>query len=206
MEALEFRLDRRIHCVFFVECVFGFGVSRAAAEALVGFLGGEPVGVAYSPLLPAVSEVVDGVVSLPLLRLYVSERNGVAVLMGGKAPQPSSIPEYYELCWELLENASSMGCRYVISVSGILSAEEVEDVYAASTSRRLLELAVEAGCRPYVGGRLVGVPAVLPAMAPLFGMEGICILPTVYAEEGEREAGLRAFRVVRHIVTASARD
>ncbi len=182
MKALEFRLDRRVRCVFFVECVFGFGVGRAAAEALVG------------------------VVSPTLLRLYVSERNGVAVLVGDKVPQPSSIPEYYELCWELLENASSMGCRYVVSVSGILSAEEVEDVYAASTSRRLLDLAAEAGCRPYVRGRLVGVPALLPAMASLFGMEGICILPTVYAEEGEREAGLRAFRVMRHIVTASARD
>ena len=205
MKVLEFLLDREASGRVFVECVFGFGVSRAAAEALVGFIDGELLGMVYSPLLPSVSTVVDGVVSPTGMELYGSDRMGVLVLTGGEVPQPSSIPEYYEVGWELLEAARRMGCRYVLSVSGILSAEEVEEVYVASTSDRLMKLAMEVGCKPYRGGRLVGVSPLLPAMAPLAGLEGMCVLPTVSGEEYEREAGLRAFRVLRHVVTASAK-
>ncbi|MEM1606648.1 MAG: PAC2 family protein [Candidatus Bathyarchaeia archaeon] len=173
-------------------------VGVTAVNLLIEFLDAELFAELYSPTLPDYVAVdSNGICRLLKCSFFASSERDLVLLMGDAQPPIEDIPAFYELCGDILDFVSNLGCRFIIAVDGFPSTYPQNNVYVAGTSRDIVFDYNLVGAITYDGGRIVGMSGVLLGLAKIRGVEGICLLSPAVDLVSDREAAFNAYRFIR---------
>ncbi|MEM1507409.1 MAG: PAC2 family protein [Candidatus Bathyarchaeia archaeon] len=176
-------------------------VGVTVVKLLAEFLDAKPFAELYSPTLPDYTLVdPDGICSLLKCGFFASSERNLILLMGDAQPPIEDIPAYYELCGDILDFVSNLGCEFIIVVDGLPSTHPQNIVYVAGTSRDIVFDYNLAGAAVYAGGRIIGMPGILLGLAKTRGVKGICLLSPVRDLVSDQEAAFNLYRFLRRIL------
>jgi len=190
----------------FVEGLPGFGnVGEIAAKLLIDFSDAKLFAELYSPSFFDYA-IVDknGLCRLPRYEFYASEneKSHFIILTGDMQPPPDDLPAHYEVCDLIMEYVLKFNCKLVVSLGGMPVPQAEDSVYVASTSKKLLNVLKEVGGIVYRRGRIVGATGLLPALAKVRGLNGVCLLGATTRPSGDGEAGFRVFKFLLRLINA----
>ncbi|MGB9577014.1 MAG: PAC2 family protein [Candidatus Micrarchaeia archaeon] len=155
-------------------------VSKLAVDSIAKQLNPTLFATLYSPHFPnQVLALPNGCLRPFTLKMYyarVGETNLVLV-RGGL--QPLTVEGQYEVCGKLLDFFAGLGGAQVIAMAGYSSAKKTGKprVYCAATTRKTLEEFTRLGAlTPSAAVPIVGMAGLVPALAPLYGLKGACLL------------------------------
>ncbi|MCX8171099.1 MAG: PAC2 family protein [Candidatus Bathyarchaeota archaeon] len=176
-------------------------VGVTVIKLLVEFLDARLFAELYSPTLPDYTSVnSDGICSLLKCSFFASSERNLILLLGDAQPSVDDTPAYYELCGDILDFISGLGCKFIITVDGFPSTHPQNIVHVAGTSRDIIFDYNLAGAAIYTGGRIVGISGILLGLAKIRGIEGICLLSPVVDLVSDREAAFNAYRFLRRVL------
>ncbi|MCS7112506.1 MAG: PAC2 family protein [Candidatus Bathyarchaeota archaeon] len=162
-----------------VEGLPGIGfVSNILALHMIRVLKAKLICDIKSPYFQDISLVEsDGTIKPSIAQLYLADIKGRKLLILYGNTQAYTPYGQYELCSRVLEVADRMMCRLVVCMGGYGVGQQKPriEVYGTSVDLEWMWKLRELGVKP-VTGRIYGVAGVLMAMAPLYGMKGICLL------------------------------
>lgn len=196
------RVDPLPSASVLVGAVPGAGyVGKIAVDHLIHELKAKLVAEIFtSAFPPQVFIRNDGLAYMPSFQLYyakVDNIGGVLVFTGSSQTETGEAG--YEVIDKLLEIARGSGVRMVYSLAAYIVTQEPTGgrvVHGTATSKSLLEKLKNAGVKLMDGGTITGMNGLLFAMAPLRGMEGVCLLGETtgyYADAKASKDVLRAF-------------
>jgi len=93
--------------------------------------------------------------------------------------QPLTVEGQYEVVAKILDYASSKGATEAIAMAGYALNQKVDkpSIYCTSTNKQLFEKLVKMGCKKNDAiVPIIGLAGMVPALAPLYGMKGSCLL------------------------------
>ncbi len=155
-------------------------VSKLAVDHLVSQLKAKRFATLYSPYFPnQVIALKSGRLRLFSMRFYVAKlkQRDVVFLKGDL--QPLTIEGQYEVSAKALSHFASLGGKEVVAMAGFAVNKQSENphIYCTSTSKREFEKFIKLGAKK--GTQIVpivGLAGMLPALSPIFGATGICLL------------------------------
>ncbi len=155
-------------------------VSKLAVDHLVSQLKAKRVATLYSPYFPnQVVALKSGRLRLFSMRFYVArlKQRDVVFLKGDL--QPLTIEGQYEVSAKALSHFASLGGKEVVAMAGFAVNKRAENprIYCTSTSKREFEKFLKLGAKK--GTQIVpivGLAGMLPALSPIFGATGVCLL------------------------------
>ena len=156
----------------------------------------------YSPVLPDYAKIDDdGLCRLLNCRFFVSEKEReLLILTGDTQPPAEDIPAYYEICGDILDFVSKIGCKLIITVDGIPVTYAQRAIYVAGTSRKITEKYTLMGAKVYTGGRIMGMSGLLLGLAKIRGISGICLLSPILDLISDQEAAFNAYKFLGKIL------
>lgn len=159
-------------------------VSKLTADNLVVTLKARKIATLYSPHFP------NQVLSMPSgklrpfgLHLYHAKagtgkhKRDLVIAKGDL--QPLTIEGQYEVGSTILEYFGNAGGRTVISMAGYATNRKTDKprLFVSATHPKLLAKLVKCGAKTSEGAvPIVGMAGLMPALAPLFGAHGACVL------------------------------
>jgi len=182
-----------------IGCFPGVGsIGENVANYIIEMFDGELFAELYSPRLPDYVIVEAGICRLPRYAFYAIDKvkPNLIVMLGDAQPLHDDYEAFYELCHDLVSLAKRMGVRAVVSVGGFLSPSLPREVYVAYTSEDLAKAFLEAGAKIMMPGHIIGGAGLMPAMAAEHGIEGASLLASVLEPVNDREASMKALRVL----------
>jgi len=183
-------------------------IGRIAAKLLYEFLRAELFAELYSPILPDYV-LIDkkGVCHPPKYEFYASTKSpNLIVLIGDSQPALEDIPAHYELCNDILDFASNLGCKSIITLAGAPTTQPTKEIHVAATSKKLAKEYVENGAVTYKGGRIIGEPGLLLGLAEKRALKGVCLLGSTPGLTADREAAFRVYRLLRKVLGANVQE
>ncbi|MEW5956025.1 MAG: PAC2 family protein [Candidatus Micrarchaeota archaeon] len=155
-------------------------VSKLAADHLVKSLDAAHVATLYSPHFPnQVLAEPSGVLKPFTLKLYHKrlKKRDLLVLRGDI--QPLTVEGQYEVAAKALKHFASSGGSEVIAMAGyaVNRRPDKPRIFCASTSKQFFDSFAKLGCRKAEAiVPIVGMAGLVPALAPLYGLKGACLL------------------------------
>ncbi len=157
-------------------------VGRVAAGYLVNEMKMEKFAELYSQyFLPLVVMHDDSVAHILRCELYYIKRkkNDLVVLTGDT--QSVSPEGHYVICQKILEFASQLGVKDIITIGGFAEGKVVDDpkVIGAVNDKSLVKKYEKSGIDfgvEHSVGTIVGASGLLIGMASLYGMNGLCLM------------------------------
>lgn len=163
-----------------VEALPGIGlVAYLAGAHLIRKFKAEKICDIISPELPNLTFIENGSIKCSINSLYRIDgalpNRDLIILFGNT--QASSPPDQYKLYGDVLDLLKGMGCREVVTLGGLKRERlpALPEVHCTATNREALRRAVNLGAR-ILRGRVFGAAGLLPGLAKLKGMEGLCAL------------------------------
>ncbi len=154
-----------------IEGLPGVGlVGGIAANFMIDRMEMELVGFVESRLLPPVALLRNGITQRPF-RIYAS--NGVAVLYSEVPIAPALV---FDLSKKIVELASSVGARQVVTLAGIPSPMKEPAVYGVATSREMIDFLKEGEVEILKEGVISGMPGQLLLDCANAGLPALCLL------------------------------
>ena len=155
-------------------------VGKLAAEHLIDVFKAKKFREYDSPTFPPQANVGDDGSVRPVRgEFYYGETGqGRDLLIFTADAQPSTSRGEYELSDIVLKHGRKYGARFVISLAAYItgSFSEEQRVFGASSSREMGEMLSEHGVRLMKEGAITGMNGLFMGMAPLHGMDGVCLL------------------------------
>jgi len=155
-------------------------VSKLAADNLVKSLKARRFATLYSPHFPnQVLALKNGRLRLFSMKFFHAKvgKRDVIALKGDL--QPLTVEGQYEVSAKVLEFAKSLGCVEVLAMAGYATSgmPQKPRVFATSTSKKMLSHLMKSGCSlsPNIVP-IVGMAGMVPAIAPMYGIDGACLL------------------------------
>jgi len=183
-----------------VEGLTGLGnVGLIAAKHLIEYTDAKLFAEVYAPYFQDfVAVKKDGTCSPPSYQLYAAktEKSDFIVLTGDFQPSLEDTIAHYDLCDEILDFAGKYGCRFVVTMGGVVTSKPGNEVYVAATSPELAQRHLDKGLRLYREGRIVGATGLLLGLAKKRGWQGICLLGAAAGFGAEMGVGLTLFKVL----------
>ncbi len=174
-----------------VEGLPGVGnVGRLCARHLIRTFEGEKVADMYSTAFPhQVRTLADGTLARMGNEIHLV-RSGVdmLILSGQMQPLPTDFQSHYRMAGEILDFCRRAGVEMLITVGGYSSKPEDPDsprVYRAASNLRIRERIDGLGLDlsdPETGTPIVGASGLLPALAPEWGIDSVCLLGETESE------------------------
>lgn len=155
-------------------------VGRVVGKYLVEELKAKPVADLHSPHFPhQVFMTKKGGLRLIKNRFYLvkTKQRDVLLLVGDV--QALTTVGQYEVADKVLEFAQNCGVELVITVGGYSTGKvnEHRNIFGAANSKKLLKSFSKFGVIfGQAKGSIVGAAGLLPALARLKGLQGICIM------------------------------
>jgi uncharacterized protein (TIGR00162 family) len=155
-------------------------VSKLTADNMVRTLKAKRIATIYSPHFPnQVLSLSNG--RLRPFGMYVfSAKAGNRDLLIVKGDlQPITVEGQYEVCSALLEYCAGFGATVAIAMAGYATNKKADKpaVHASATHAMLLKKVLKAGASKSEGTvPIIGMAGLLPALAPVYGMNGACLL------------------------------
>jgi uncharacterized protein len=194
----------------FVVGLPGFGnVGRIAAHLLVKFSGAKLLAEYYSPSFPDYITIdPKGICSLPKYDFYYApmENNNLLIMTGDIQPSFDDVVTHYSVCEDVLDFASSLDSRFIVTMGGVPVTEEKTQVYIAATSNRLAADFMEKGGVIYSKGRIVGGTGLMLAMAKERKIEGVSLLGTTTGFTADKGAGFTVFKFLMKSLGKEIKD
>ncbi|HDO42212.1 MAG TPA: hypothetical protein ENH03_04860 [Candidatus Bathyarchaeota archaeon] len=162
----------------------------------------------YSPVLPDYTRTEEnGLCRLLNCRFFASERNGgLLILTGDTQPPAEDIPAYYEICGDILDFVSKIGCKFIITVDGIPVTYAQRAIYVAGTSGEVAEKYALMGAKVYTSGKIIGMSGLLLGLAKVRGLSGVCLLSPILDLISDQEAAFNAYKFLRKVLELGDRD
>ncbi len=179
-------------------------VGRLAVGYLVEALKAEKIAELYSPHFPYYIIVdAEGRIRLPKGEFYYwrnpDDGPDLVMLVGDSQAQTNE--GQYEVASCVLDFARELGVRTIITVGGYRSFEDRSRVICASTSRKLLVKAIEAGAviSPE-GSPIVGIAGLLLGLTSFTEMEALCLLGETRGHLPDPRAAKNVLRVLSKLL------
>ncbi|MCD6444309.1 PAC2 family protein [Candidatus Bathyarchaeota archaeon] len=190
-----------------VEGLPGIGlVANLAAYHLIKTLDSRRVCDIRSPYFKPLSVAGrDGAVKYPVITLYYAyispEAEGDLLILYGNT-QPITFTGQNELAETVLDLASKLGCRTVITLGGFSTPTPSEPprVYYAANDPDVMPKLDEMGLVK-LSGRVYGAAGVLVGFAKLRGMRGICLLAEVKGVQLSPSSARRILEVLTRLLS-----
>lgn len=156
----------------------------------------------YSPTFPDYALIdKEGVCRPPRYEFYASKKGrSLVVLTGDSQPPLEDIPAHYEVCGDVLDFVTELGCKFIVTVGGAPSPGRTKEVFVAGTSRKHVEEYLGKETTIYKGGRIVGAAGLLLGLAKKRGLKGVCLLGSTPGLTADREAASRLYRLLRRLL------
>ncbi len=188
-----------------VEGLPGFGnIGRVVAKLLIQHSKAKIFAEYYSPFFPDYVFVSkEGICSPPHYRFYASpteEELSAIVLTGRSQPPLDNVVAHYQICEDILDYVSKLGCSFVVTIGGAPISSDKKEVYVAATSEKLAAETMEKGCVIYGKGRIMGATGLLIGLAKERGWSGLCLLGSTAGAQTDKEAGLAVFQMLLKIL------
>ncbi|MBS7642413.1 PAC2 family protein [Candidatus Bathyarchaeota archaeon] len=181
-----------------VEGLPGIGfVSNILALHMIKTLKARLICDIRSPYFQDISLIdAEGLIKPSIAQLYLANAGRNLLILYGNTQAYTPYGQY-ELCNRILGIARRMGCRLVVCMGGYGVGQQKPrmEVYGVSVNLEWMHRLEKIGVKPMVG-RIYGVAGILMAMAPLYGMDGVCLLaetPGVYPDPGASRRLLQIF-------------
>jgi uncharacterized protein (TIGR00162 family) len=120
-----------------------------------------------------------GQVHYPINELYYCKgkkgERDLIILYGNT--QALTTTGQYELCGRILDVSKELGCRFVITMGGLKTMQEVDKpkLYFAAADKKTVSELVEVGAE-IIKGQIFGVAGLLVGIGGLRGFRGFCLL------------------------------
>lgn len=161
-------------------------IGKISVEYLIYKLGGKLFAEMYSEHLPEWTVLEDGRLKTLKIGFYHAgvpgtEMDMVMVTADAQASAPLG---QYVLTGEILELARKLGVQTVGAMAAYVvpPRERWSGVVGAASDPKTRKMLEAHGVRLLDGGTIVGMNGLIPAMAPLYGMGGFCLLGTTKGE------------------------
>jgi len=179
-------------------------VGRLAVGYLIEALGAEKFAELYSPHFPYYVIVDgDGRIRLPKGEFYywlAPDRGPDLILLVGDS-QAQTNEGQYEVAACVLDFARRCGAKTVITVGGYRTEEGGSRVMCASTSKELLDKAVEAGATiSPPGSPIVGIAGLLLGLTGFMDMQALCLLGETRGHLPDPRAAKNVLRVLSRLL------
>jgi proteasome assembly chaperone (PAC2) family protein len=176
-------------------------VGKLVVGLLVEFTHAKLFAELYSPSFPDyVLMDKKGVCRPPRYVFYASTGRNLIILTGDSQPPLEDILAHYEVCGDVLDFTSKLGCKSIITIGGVSSPHPTKEIYVAATSSKQTEEYVEKGAVIYRDGRILGAPGLLLGLARKLGLRGACLLGSTLGSAADRKATFRVYRLLRKVL------
>lgn len=175
------RLKKKLKNGVLVVGLPGIGlIGQIAVKYMAKEMKAKPLAFLYSPYFPhQVFMTKKGTMRMIKNSFYITKtKNADIVLLFGDIQAMSSKGQY-ETAGEILQYAKKIGVKKIITIGGYSTNEiaEKRKIFGVVTKReRIKELAKFGIVFGEAKGSIVGAAGLLPALAKLYGIEGICLL------------------------------
>lgn len=147
--------------------------------------------------LPNLTFIEKGKIKYSFNALYKIHKPSLTrdlIILFGNTQAASSLDQY-KLYSEILELSKQIGCKEVIAVGGLKRDRLPEqlNIYCTATNREILMRASNLGAK-ILYGKVFGAAGVLPGLAKLKGLNGLCILVDtlgLYPDASAAQAALK---------------
>jgi len=148
-----------------------------------------------------------GICRPPKYEFYVSPNSpNFVILMGDSQPALEDIPAFYELCSDILDYVSDLGCKSIITMDGAPTADPTKEIYVAATDKDLVKEYASKGAVAYKRRRIIGVSGLLLGLAKKRGLKGVCLLGSTSGFTADREAAFRVYRFLRKVMVPESKE
>ena len=189
-----------------VEGLAGLGnVGMIAAGHLIESTGAKVFAELYAPYFPDYVTVnKDGTCRPPSYRFYAAktEKNDYIILTGDSQPSMDDSLAHYDLCDEILNFAEKYGGKFIVTMGGVVTSKQGNELYIAATSEELAQKHLDKGTQIYGEGRIIGATGLLLGLAKKRGLEGVCLLGATTGFGPERGVALSLFKILTKILEA----
>jgi len=173
-----------------IEGLPGVGlVANLAAARLIRSWRAEKFAEIYSSTFQGLTVTLDGGFRPPLNELYGHRGDGHdAIVLFGNV-QASTPRGQHEICGRVLDIASGLGCRLVVTLGGMKTKAEGPEprIFCAATDRETLS-GLEGLGFERIKGRVFGAAGLLLGLAARRGMRGFCLLAGTAGERADHDA------------------
>jgi len=188
----------------FVEGLAGLGnVGMIAARHLIESTEAKVFAELYAPYFADYVIVnKDGTCRPPRYSFYAAktEKNHYIILTGDSQPSMEDTLAYYDVCDEILDFAVKNGSKFIVTMGGVVTSIQGNEVYIAATSTKLAQKHIEKGTAVYSEGKITGVTGLLLGLAKKQGLKGICLLGATTGFGAERGVALSVYKVLTDIL------
>jgi len=165
-------------------------------KMLIELSRGELFGELYSPIFQDYVFIdKNGICHPPRYEFYaVRKGRNMIILTGDGYPALEDIPGHYEFCSDLLDFIERLGCKFIITMDGVVMPLSREEIFVAATSKEMLSQYTELGATPYGNKRIIGPAGLLLGLAEKRGLEGACLIVSTLGYSRDRKAAFRAYK------------
>ena len=142
----------------------------------------------------------NGKANFPANKLYyhkgrAGERD--LIILSGNT-QALTTNGQYELCGHILDLTTQLGCKYIITLGGLLREKNIEtpELRCAGSDKETLRDAMKLGAKK-MQGRIFGVAGLLVGLGELRGVRGFCLLVETQGAFPDATAARSALQAVR---------
>jgi len=180
-------------------------IGSIAAGLVIGYSQAKLLAELYSPSFADYVFIGDeGICHPPRYEFYASNVQGrdVVILTGDALPSIEDIPAYYEVCGKVLDLATDLGCRFIITLDGIASPQVEREIYVVATSEQIAANVVKKGAVIYRGNRVIGPSGLLLGLAREQGLRGFCLLSSTHGLATDKESASHVYKfLIKHLET-----
>ncbi|MFB3765465.1 MAG: PAC2 family protein [Methanotrichaceae archaeon] len=170
-------------------------VGKVAADFLATALECRTIKPFFSSGFPAQVMVAEGISNLLHAELKASQNRDDLLVLSGDA-QPLEIREMHALAGKILEAASELKVTDMITLAAYVG-DTREAVLGVASDIETAEKLERAGIALLRSGAIGGINGLLAGLAPLYGINGICLLG---ATSGEDPVDLKAAKYLLEAV------
>jgi len=176
----NFYLKRKLKKPVLIEALPGIGfVGYLIGAHLIQEFNAKKICEFISPNLPNLTFIEKGEIKYSFNALYEVTKTGLdrdLIILFGNTQASSSIDQY-RFYSKILDLTKQMGCKEVIAIGGLKRDKLPSplNIYCTATSKEILMRALNLGAKTLYG-KVFGAAGVLPGLAKLKGLNGLCIL------------------------------
>ncbi|KYH40652.1 MAG: hypothetical protein AYL33_005450 [Candidatus Bathyarchaeota archaeon B63] len=171
-------------------------IGSLAAKMLTNSFQADLFAELYSPTFQDLVFIDKrGICYLPKFEFYYAKKRPDLILLRGNGyPELDDIPGHYEVSGAILDFVEDLGCRFIITIDGVVVPLPQEEIYVAATSKEIASHYVKRGAHLYRNRRIIGLSGLLVGLAAKRGLDGICLLASTPGYKVDRQAALRVYR------------
>ncbi|MGQ9479216.1 MAG: PAC2 family protein, partial [Thermoproteota archaeon] len=140
----------------------------------------------------------EGLIRIPkilITRVSIKEIGDVLVVRGSS--QPTTQINQYDLAKEIVDIAENLKVKLIVGIGGyaISHVDEKRRIYISSSNWQITMIGASLGFLP-LSGTVVGAAGLIPGVASLRGLKGVCILVETSGESPDLTAAKIAYNGV----------